>query len=292
MDSADPPSYAEVTNLELPKIFPHPNYVNGELNVCKYCGTGLSGGKYCSHCGQLVVLTTQPISVSVQITKNKLPPISTTKQVDIDSTTSRRPDIQHKNDMAYKVGNRLVYDFEKVACCPGQVVGLDPAVQDDLPWELEHRGITKEQWKDWMVRLMENQRKAPSIVGCLCMFCVPGGIAQSILCALFCPISMDHCLKGLPCFYGDWYVGMRKWQDEVNSVLNQHDMHLKLMTYKPWQKAPKSKLHGTRIAGKDNNYEMSMMVISLTDDETEILKLESWDHGVNDGCTSGIGRLL
>ena len=78
----------------------------------------------------------------------------------------------------------------------------------------------------------------------------------------------------------------------MNSVLNQHDMHVKLMTYKPWQKAPRSREHDSRIAGKDHNYEMSMMVISLTEDETEKLKMESWDHGVNDGCTSGIGRLL
>ena len=103
---------------------------------------------------------------------------------------------------------------------------------------------------------------------------------------------MDHCLKRLPCCYGDWYAGMRKWQDEVNSVLNQYDMHVKLMTYKPGSRAPKSKLYGTRIAGKGQDYEMSMMVISLTPDETEKLQIESWDHGVNDGCTSGIGRLL
>ena len=139
---------------------------------------------------------------------------------------------------------------------------------------------------------MKIQKRAPSIVGCLCMFCIPGGVAQSILCALFCPISMDHCLTCLPCFYGDWYVGLKKWQDDVNFILNQHDMHVKLITYKPWQKAPMSKLHGSRVAGKDHNYEMSMMVISLTEDETEKLKIESWDQGVHDTCTSGIGRLL
>ena len=100
---------------------------------------------------------------------------------------------------------------------------------------------------------------------------------------------MDHYFS---CCYGDWYVGLHKWQADVNSVLNHHNMHVKLMTYKPWQKAPKSMLHGSRIAGKDHNYEMSMMVISLTEDETQKLKMESWDQGVNDGCTSGIGRVL
>ena len=143
-----------------------------------------------------------------------------------------------------------------------------------------------------MVTLMKNQSRAPSNAGYWFMFCVPGIFVQSILCAMFCPISMDHCFSWLPCCYGDWYAGMKKWQEEVNILLIQHNMHVKLMTYKPWQRSPKSMLHGSRIAGKDHNYEMSMMVISLTEAETMKLRLESWDHGVNDGCTSGIGRLL
>ena len=98
------------------------------------------------------------------------------------------------------------------------------------------------------------------------MFCMPGFIPKGILCALFCPISMDHFFSWLPCCYVDWYVGLHKWQAGVNSVLNHHNMHVKLMTYKPWRKAPKSMLHGSRIAGKDHKYEMSMMVISLTED--------------------------
>ena len=202
------------------------------------------------------------------------------------------PDTSHKYDMAYKVGNRLIYDFEKIACCPWQVVGINAWVKDQLPWELMAKGITADQWRDWMLELMEIQKMATSIIGCLCIFCFPGFVPQSILCAIFCPISMDHCFKWLPCCYGDWYVGLSKWQNDVNFVLNRHDMHLKLITYKPWQKAPKSKLHGDRIAGKNHDYEMSMMVISLTEAETEKLKMQSWDQGVNDTCTSGIGRVL
>ena len=194
--------------------------------------------------------------------------------------------------MAYKVGNRLIYDFEKIACCPWQLVGIDTRVKDQLPWELMAKGITTYQWRDWMLELMKIQKMATSIVGCLCIFCFPGFVPQSILCALFCPISMDHFFKWLPCCYGDWYVELRRWQNNVNFVLNQNDMHLKLITYKPWQKAPKSKLHGDRIAGKNHDYEMSMMVISLTEAETEKLKIQSWDQGVNDTCTSGIGRVL
>ena len=111
--------------------------------------------------------------------------------------------------MACKHGNRLIYDFEKDLCCPCETVGLDPSVQNQIPWELEQKGITKEEWKVWMVKLMDNQKKAPSTVGWYCVYCCPGFIIQSIVCFLCCPISMDHCLKGLPCCYGDWYVPIR-----------------------------------------------------------------------------------
>ena len=194
--------------------------------------------------------------------------------------------------MAYKEGDRLIYDFEKVPCCPFETVGLDPKVAESIPWELEDAGITEDQWRRWMNELMEIQKLSPSVAGCLCMFCFPGFIPQSLLCALFCPISMDHPCSCLPCCYGDWYAGLRNWQREVNEVLNLRDMHLKLMTYKPWQKAPMSIMRQDRTTGKDDNYEMSMMVIALTEEEAMKLKCESWDHGVNDGCTSGIGRIL
>ena len=52
MESEDPPSYAEVTKLERPKILNHPNWIDGESNFCKYCGAGVTGGKYCSN-GQI-----------------------------------------------------------------------------------------------------------------------------------------------------------------------------------------------------------------------------------------------
>ena len=294
MESNDPPSYKEVTDASFynPEMSTPPNVVSDPVKFCKHCGATVLGGNYCSFCGRLLALTNQPLSTISPLPLKQLPPIRTVQQAEVAHPSQVTTDIQHKHDMAYKDGQRLIYDFEKVGCCPGEVVGIDPHVKDALPWELEQKGITKEQWHDWMIALMDNQKLAPSITGCLCMFCVPGFLAQSILCAMFCPISMDHCLKWLPCCYGDWYAGLRKWQNDVNSVLNHHDMHVKLMTYKPYQKAPKSRLHGSRIAGKDHNYEMSMMVISLTEEETERLKLESWDHGVNDGCTSGIGRLL
>ena len=321
MESTDPPTYIEATNMSPPTA---PQFL--ETKSCSDCGDLASYGNYCHNCGRLLVQTTQPMSSAPQLNTNntKLPPITTrvvggsansggsrltdlpqsvtAPQAPTDLNTQRQTmvaipspvtlDTKHKYDMAYKVENRLIYDFEKVACCPWQVVGLATGVEHQLPWELATKGITANQWRDWMLELMENQKRAPSIVGCLSMFCLPGFIPQSILCVLFCPISMDHSFKWLPCCYGDWYAGLRKWQDDVNSVLNRNDMHVKLITYKPWQKAPNSKLHGNRIAGKNHDYEMSMMVISLTEDETEKLKMQSWDQGVNDTCTSGIGRVL
>ena len=69
-------------------------------------------------------------------------------------------------------------------------------------------------------------------------------------------------------------------------------MHVKLITYKPWYIAPKSALHSRRIAGKNHDYEMSMMEISLPKAENEQLKLQSWNQGANIKCISGIGRVL
>ena len=75
-------------------------------------------------------ITTQPTTSLPCLESHKLPPITTVQQAEF-----------HKYDMAYKDGNRLIYDSEKVACCPGQVVGLDPLVADAIPWELEKEGI-------------------------------------------------------------------------------------------------------------------------------------------------------
>lgn len=139
-------------------------------------------------------------------------------------------------DKGKKIGDRLIIDFEKASCCPWELVGLDPDCKNYIPEELRKKGITQNMWVEWCHDLMKIQKKAPSIAGCLCIFCFPGFIPQCILCAMFCPTSANHCLKWLPCFYGDWYEGLEKWQREVNEVLNPLDMHAKLRTYKPCQK--------------------------------------------------------
>ena len=70
------------------------------------------------------------------------------------------------------------------------------------------------------------------------------------------------------------------------------DMHAKLKTFKPHNKAPQSLNKAQRVAGKDHNYEMGMLIIALNATEARKLMQEPWDNGVNDGCTSGIGRML
>ena len=139
-------------------------------------------------------------------------------------------------DKAKKIGNRLVIDFEKTSCCPWETTGLDPDCKNYVPEELRIKGITQGLWVEWCEELMKVQKKSPSISGCLCVFCFPGLFVQCILCAVFCPTSGDHCLKCLPCFYGDWHAGLSKWQRKVNEVLNKKDMHAKLKTYKPHNK--------------------------------------------------------
>ena len=139
-------------------------------------------------------------------------------------------------DKAKRIGDRLIIDFEKNSCCPWETTGLDPDCKNYVPEELRVKGISQDLWAEWCDKLMKVQKKSPSVAGCLCIFCFPGAIPQSILCATFCPISADHCFKWLPCCYGDWYVGLNKWQRKVNAVLNPKDMHAKLKTYKPFQK--------------------------------------------------------
>ena len=143
-----------------------------------------------------------------------------------------------------------------------------------------------------MSKLDEIQKKASSICGCLIMFCFSGLFVQSALCALICPLSMDHMFSGLPCCYGDWYIALKNWMNDVNNVLNQADMHAKLVTYKPFNYAPRSALFEDRTGGKDQNYEMSFLIITLTKEESIKLQIESWGYGINDRCTSGIGRCL
>merc|ERR1719427_751714 len=86
---------------------------------------------------------------------------------------------------------------------------------------------------------------------------------------------------------GDWYQALRTWQDTVNRELNSLGMHAKLVTYRPHWNAPRSKLYEERTRGKNHKYEMSFLVVSLTQEESEVLKEESWNHGVVCTCLLG-----
>merc|ERR1712136_257641 len=104
--------------------------------------------------------------------------------------------------MSVIIGERLIYDFEKTSCWPGQAVGLDPQVKDNVHPLLLERGVSAQQWHEWMSELDEVQKKAGSVAGCLCTVCFP--------------LSMNHPLSWLPCCYGDWYEALRKWTENVN----------------------------------------------------------------------------
>ena len=223
-----------------------------------------------------------------------LPNIQETHNLgDVGSISTTRE--QMLGDMGVRVGERLIYDFEKLGthCC-GIGAGIHPQVKREVPIELSSKGITGEEWYHWMSELNEIQILSPSEGGMRIMFCFPGLCVQALLCSIFCPVSMNHCLSWLPCCYGDWYDELREWMRTVNKTLNTHGMHAKILTYKPYTSAPNSKLYQLRVSSRprDNRYtyEMTFLVIALTPNESKILKYESWDHGVNDCTTAGIGR--
>ena len=191
----------------------------------------------------------------------------------------------------FREGDRLIYDFEKIAFCWGDHGGLDIGVENQVPEELAEKGITLHEWYGWMSELREVQKMSPTYTGLSFMCCCPLTVLQTIFCVLCCPLSMNHPLKCLPCCHGDWYEGLHKWTEQVNRVLNKIDMYAKLMTYKPYTVAPMSRSHAGRIVHRCGScYEMSFLVIALTEEESKRLMLERWDHGTNGKCLSCVGR--
>lgn len=196
-------------------------------------------------------------------------------------------------DMAARIGDRLIYDFEKHACCRNtEVIGLPVRAKHVLAVELLQRDISRGEWYEWLEELEEIQSHSPTICCVLSTLCFPFSLAQCLFCVMCCPLSRRHPLDFLPCCFGDWHDALREWMLKVNRTLNSRGMHAKFITYKPFPTAPRSKLYDQRICEKNQDYEMSFLAISLTEAESRILREESWDHGVNDGCTSGIGRVI
>jgi len=277
-----PPPYTDATN----GLF----QASTKPSFCSNCGSKLAS-TLCSACGLYAATAPAPETIQTQpgigFSPSTVTPMTHQPQHEFTGGPST------SGLEFYKIFNdRLIIDFEKVSCLPCQTVGIFDQNLRSCPDPLKQKGITDAKWQKWMEDLMEVQKKAPSVLGCLTIFCFPGFIPQSLLCVLCCPTSSSHALDCLPCFYGDWYRGLIKWMDTVNMELNKLEMHAKLLTYKPHQRAPKSMFHGQRVTGKDEKYEMSFLAIGLNKAASEKLISESWDHGVNDGCLSGHGRIL
>lgn len=212
----------------------------------------------------------------------------------VDRVSPPTEPARHPNDMAVRVGNRLYIDFEKMGNCFWDRVGLDENVKKHVPIELNSKGIVNSQWESWMKELNDDiQKFAPSTWGNLCVLCFPFLLPQWYLFSVICPLSYDHPLSCLLCCHGDWHEKLRKWQKKVNETLNRHLMHAKLVTYKPYQNAPKSKLYSQRTISKNSEYEISYLVIALNKEESEKLIDESFAHGIRPNeCMYDIGRAI
>ena len=194
--------------------------------------------------------------------------------------------------MYVRIDDRLIFDFEKMACCCGGQKGLHADVKHHLPAELHAKGIPLGKWLEWMTDLDEIQNMVKSIAEYLCMYFIPFLSLQFLVCYLCCPLSMNHKCSFLPCCVGDWHQALREWLERVNEYLNVYGMHAKFLTYKPYCRAPRSKFYDERIHCQGKKYEMSFLAISVTSEATTILREESWDHGTGNCCISGIGRVI
>ena len=65
MTSWEPPSYKEATKdkSDMLNDWSPPIEISDRTNVCNHCGVAAVSGNYCAYCGQLIVHTTQPMSV-------------------------------------------------------------------------------------------------------------------------------------------------------------------------------------------------------------------------------------
>jgi len=275
------PNYAHAPPLQEGQQQPQLSLssLSGPPKFCSECGKKVDG-RFCSNCGYDVINNTKVNRSQPNQQNNNI--------VAVDNTGPRMDQAVLTHN-----GTRLLWDFEKHTCCGDGQLGLYPGARDNLPPELRSKGITEQQWREWLDELDDIQKKiSPTICCVLSTLCCPGGILQCILCATFCPLSSNHCFSCLPCCFGDWHAAIRQWQERVNAILIEYGMYVKLKSFKPWRNAPESKYKSNRGNGKDDNYEFSTMEISLTPAATNLLRCEPWDNGINDVCTSGRGRAL
>ena len=76
-------------------------------------------------------------------TSNSVTPITSQPTVQGASRPQRRAD-GLRIDMVVKKGNRLIIGFEKVSCYMFQETGLHPRVKQNIPLEIESKGISAE----------------------------------------------------------------------------------------------------------------------------------------------------
>ena len=203
--------------------------------------------------------------------------------------------IENKDATVYvRIGDRLVFDYERLACRCGQPSGIHPDTKHQLPTELQEKGITANTWLQWLTELDDIQSTVRSQMEYLALGCFPGLWFQLLAMICCCPISRPNLCDWLPCCMGHWHQALHDWLEKINGPLGVHGMHAKFVTYRPIFDAPRSKFFEERTQGKNpREYEMSFLVISLTQSETNILQEESWDHMVSaKWCISLQGRVI
>jgi len=193
---------------------------------------------------------------------------------------------QNDNALYVRIGDRLIFDFEKWRQ-GGHETGLLPQeAKMQAPAELKDR-VSDGKWREWMAELDAAHSKGRSISELALLYFFPGCGLQYICCCLCCPISMSHSCDFLPWCLGDWHGGLRQWAENVSEYLESFGMHAKLVTYQPYWDAPRSKMYDQRVYRKNHKYEMSFLVISLSHEESEKLRGEDWNHGVRCTCLLG-----
>eukprot|EP01135_Chromosphaera_perkinsii_P011238 Nk52_evm19s2367 gene=Nk52_evmTU19s2367 len=179
-----------------------------------------------------------------------------------------------------KRGQRIVIPYNTKECC---CRGIKPRVA--LPNELRDKGVTPEQWDDWVnVRLLQNiEVQWPSVccdtvmnfltcffwVGCnRCRGCP--SLRYCCTCQCCCPSSMCDPLPALD--------NIKQWQKEFNAlVLNPLGLHVKTL----------STVYFDGFGRSRSRLDESAIVFSLTREESAIISKQPHVTGPASGGLGG-----
>lgn len=253
------------------------NNIIVENRFCTECGlTSDRTSRVCETCLSDARKRSHPEQKQQSVRSKSLPSFRPARKSLLDE-----PDAvavpQVRNDSAERIGDRLVYDFQKMSwCCGSQVVGLESQVKREIPVELVKIGVSSALWYAWIQELEDIQKsKAPS------RCCI--ALSHSVCLCL--PLFTNHCLTCLPCCFGAWQDSLRHWIDNVNLTLNESGMHAKFLTYVGASNTiPNSVIDKHR---HDLNNEISLLVIALTQRETDELQGQYFIRGRGPCCDSG-----